>query len=207
VYGYLQRTLKRSQNLTETQQESLSMATAEAERMRLILQDLLDLARSETIDAACFQEPLLLNEVVRDIVNMIAKFENHEIHVEIVPTPLRVQSSRDYLMQVLNHLIRNAIQNSEANMAVIVRLITERDNAVIQIIDRGNGIVRSQQESVFEPFFRVDPSRARATGGSGLGLAIVKSLVEQMGGTITLDSELGSGSRFSVTFPIAGGKR
>ncbi len=207
VYGYLQRALKRRQNLSETQQESLSMATAEAERMRLILQDLLDLARSKTIDAACFQEPLLLNEVVRDIVDMIAKFENHEINIEIVPTSIRVQSSRDYLMQVLNHLIRNAIQNSEINTAVVVRLITEQNNAVIQIVDRGSGIALSQQDSVFEPFFRVDPSRARATGGSGLGLAIVKSLVEQMGGSITLDSELGIGSQFSVTFPISGGKR
>ncbi|KAM3098233.1 histidine kinase dimerization/phospho-acceptor domain-containing protein [Phormidesmis sp. 146-12] len=67
VYGYLQRTLKRSQSLTEAQQESLAMATAEAERITLILQDLIELARVESLDLMSVQEPLILNEFVRDI--------------------------------------------------------------------------------------------------------------------------------------------
>ena len=205
VYGDLQRTLKRSQNLTETQREALTMATSEAERMRLILQNLLDLARSEPSDSITFQEPILLNETVRDVVEMIAKFERRSINLDISPNPIHVQSNRDYWMQVLNHLIHNAIHYSDSDDPILVRVSAVRDTAVIQVIDRGCGIAPSQQAAVFEPFYRVDPSRTRATGGTGLGLAIVKSLVEQMGGTITLDSALGRGSTFSLAFPISGG--
>ncbi|MBD2580561.1 HAMP domain-containing sensor histidine kinase [Oscillatoria sp. FACHB-1406] len=205
VYGYLQRTLKRSQNLTEIQQEALTMATSEAERMRLILQNLLDLARSEPIDSIAFQEPLLLNEVVRDLVEMMTKFEHRAIELELSPTPIYIQSNRDYWMQLLNHLVHNAIQFSDA--PILVKVISTQKTAVIQIIDYGCGIAPLQQQAVFEPFYRVDPSRTRATGGTGLGLTIVKSLVEQMGGTITLDSALGRGSTFSLVFPIDGVKQ
>jgi signal transduction histidine kinase len=207
VYGYLQRTLKRSQNLTETQQEALTMATSEAERMRLILQNLLDLARSEPSDSLVSQEPLLLNQVVRDVVEMVAKFEQRSIELDISPAPIRVQSNRDSWMQVLNHLLQNAIHYSDSDSAIVVKVVAVHGTAVIQIIDQGCGIAPSQQEAVFEPFYRVDPARARTTGGTGLGLAIVKSLVEQMGGKITLDSKIGQGSTFSLAFPIAGAGR
>jgi len=204
VYGYLQSTLRRSQNLPASQREALSMATTEAERMTVILQSLLDLARVDDLDASSFQEPLILNQVVRDIAEMAEKFEHHPIQIEIASTPIWIQSNRDYLMQVLNHLIQNAIQHSENNEAIVVRVTRSDHSAMIQVSDQGSGIAPSQQAEIFEPFYRVDPSRNRATGGAGLGLAIVKSLVIQMGGTITLESMPGQGSIFILTFPISG---
>ena len=204
VYGYLQSTLRRSQNLSASQRETLSMATIEAERMTVILQNLLDLARVDDLDASLFQEPLILNQVVRDIAEMAEKFEHHPIQIETASTPIWIQSNRDCLMQVLNHLIQNAIQHSEDDAPIVVRVTRSDHSAIIQVSDRGSGIAPSQQAAIFEPFYRVDPSRNRATGGAGLGLAIVRSLVTQMGGTITLESTLGQGSTFSLMFPISG---
>jgi len=204
VHGYLQRTSKRSQTLPEAQQESLAMAAAEAERMTLILQDLIDLARAESLDIILSQEPLILNEFVRDIANMTEKFDHRAIETKITPFPVRVQTNRDYLMQVLDHLIQNAIRYSDRDTPILIELSQMNDSAIIQICDRGDGISQSQQALVFDPFYRIDPSRARATGGTGLGLTIVKTLIEKMGGTISLNSHPGEGTLFTLTLPTLG---
>lgn len=204
VHGYLQSTSKRSQTLPQAQQESLAMAAAEAERMSLILQDLIDLARAESLDLTLAQEPLILNAFVRDIAMMNEKFDQRTIVTEITSFPVRVQTNRDYLMQVLDHLIQNAIRYSDRDTPILIELNQIRDSAVIQIIDRGDGIPQSEQALVFEPFHRIDPSRTRATGGTGLGLAIVKTLIEKMGGTISLDSHPGEGTVFTLTLPALG---
>lgn len=204
VHGYLQRTSNRSQSLPVAQQESLAMSAAEAQRMTLILQDLIGLARAESLDIIPAQESLILNEFVRDIANMSEKFNQHPIKTEITPFPVRVQANRDYLMQVIDHLIQNATRYSGRDTAILVGLNQANDAAIIQVSDRGDGIPQSQQALIFEPFYRIDPARARATGGTGLGLAIVKTLVEKMGGSISLDSHPGEGTTFTVTLPTLG---
>jgi signal transduction histidine kinase len=203
VYGYLQRTAKRIP-MSPPQQESLEMATAEAERMTLILQDLIDLARAESLDVSFPKEPLILNEFVRDIASMTEKFDHPNLQTEIAPLPIRVQTHRDYLMRVLDHLIQNAVRHSQPDSPIIIRLKQVNDSAIIQVSDRGEGIPQSEQALIFEPFHRIDPSRSRATGGTGLGLAIVKILIEKMGGTLSLDSEPGVGTTFTLTLPTIG---
>jgi len=180
------------------------MATAEAERITLILQDLIDLARAESLDITLAQEPLILNEFVRDIASMTEKFDHRPIETKITPFPIRVQTNRDYLMQVIDHLIQNAIRYSDRDTSILIEVTQVNDSAIIQVCDRGDGIPQSQQALVFEPFHRIDPSRARATGGTGLGLAIVKTLIEKMGGTISLDSHPGAGTIFTLTLPTLG---
>lgn len=197
IYGYLQRA--HQQNLTDLEREKLAMAMAEAERMTRVLQDLLNLARAESLDLSASQEVLVLNEFVRDVAVMTEKVEQRPIQTDLVPFAVRVQTNRDYLLQVFDHLIQNAIQYSEPNMPIVLKLNQIQNAAVVQISDRGQGISADQQAMVFEPFYRIDPSRARATGGTGLGLAIVQRLVAQMGGTITLESHPGAGSTFTIT--------
>lgn len=204
VHGYLQRSVQRSKNLPEAQQESLAMASVEAERMTLIFQDLIDLARAESLDISLYQEPLILNEFVRDIASMSEKFDHRTIETKITPFPVRVQTNRDYLMQVLDRLIQNAIRYSNRGTSILIELNQVNDYAIIRVCDRGEGIPQSQQALLFEPFHRIDPSRSRATGGTGLGLTIVKTLVEKMGGTISLDSHPGEGTIFTVMLPTTG---
>jgi signal transduction histidine kinase len=108
---------------------------------------------------------------------------------------------RDRLKQVLINLIDNAIKYSKPEQPI--DLIVERvdKQAVIRVRDRGIGIPLQDRGRIFERFYRVDEDRARTSGGYGLGLAIAKTLVEGMGGKITVRSTVGEGSEFSIFFP------
>lgn len=202
VYGYLQRSLQRSHNLPDFQKETLEMAFADAERMNSILQDLLDLARADNSTITWQTEPLLLNDLVATIAQMTEKFHHREIQLEIASFPIEVKAERNQLMQILSHLISNAVKYSDAGEPVIVQLTQADSWAMIQVSDKGCGIPLLEQSRIFEPFYRIDPSRTRSTGGTGMGLCIVKRLVECIGGKVELRSEPGNGSTFILKLPI-----
>src|SRR5207247_3535202 len=104
----------------------------------------------------------------------------------------------------LANLLENAVKYSDQGQPV--ELVAQRSDGgvAIEVRDRGIGIPSREQERVFERFYRVDKARARATGGTGLGLSIVRHVAEGHGGTIEVESELGRGSTFTVTLPMAG---
>ena len=83
-----------------------------------------------------------------------------------------------------------------------MRLIRQDDNAILQVSDTGMGIPEDALSHIFERFYWVDKARSRATGGSGLGLAIVRAIVQRNRGEITVDTELGKGTRFTVSLPV-----
>ena len=105
--------------------------------------------------------------------------------------------------QVLHNLLENAVAYTHKGGTINVAAITQGDWVEVSVSDTGEGIPAEDLPHIFERFYRVDKSRARATGGSGLGLTIAKRLVEAHGGKITVQSKLGKGSRFSFTLPIA----
>ncbi|BAY39563.1 integral membrane sensor signal transduction histidine kinase [Nostoc sp. NIES-2111] len=204
VYAYLQRTWQRSHNLSDAQKEALAMAVADAERMNQILQDLLDLARAGSIAMPLQTEQLILNDVIADMAQMSEKFAGREISLEVPAFPIKAQADRTQLMQILNHLIDNAVKHSDIDETITLQLTQADGWAVIQVIDRGCGIPLAEQSRIFEPFYRVDTSRTRTTGGTGLGLSIVKRLVERMGGQVGVRSEPGYGSTFIFKLPAIG---
>jgi signal transduction histidine kinase len=115
-------------------------------------------------------------------------------------SPVNIDSRR--ISQVLFNLIDNAIAHTPRGGSITITA-RQLDNWVeISVEDTGEGIPAEDLSNVFERFYRVDKSRARATGGAGLGLAIAKSLVEAHGGRIEVRSEEGKGSRFSFTLPV-----
>ncbi|MBE9004501.1 HAMP domain-containing histidine kinase [Fortiea sp. LEGE XX443] len=206
VYGYLQRSLQRSHNLADSQKETLEMAFSDAERMNHILQDLLDLARAENSTIPWQTEPLLLNDLVVAIAQMTEKFHHRAIQLETSPFPIEVKAERNQLMQILSHLIGNAVKYSDASEPVTVHLTQADGWAIIKVSDKGCGIPLLEQSRIFEPFYRIDPSRTRSTGGTGMGLSIVKRLVECIGGKVELRSEPGNGSTFILILPTLGAK-
>jgi len=105
--------------------------------------------------------------------------------------------------QVLHNILENAVAHTPKGGTITVAAGEKGKWVEVSISDTGEGIPAEDLPHIFERFYRVDKSRARATGGSGLGLTIARRLVEAHGGTITVDSKLGEGSRFSFTLPIA----
>jgi heavy metal sensor kinase len=200
VSGYLQSLLRRSNNLNDYQREALETAGAEADRTIKLLQDLLDLARADSGYTRYHLEPLLLNELVSEVADMTGDLGDRSIRVDAKEN-VEVVVDRDRLKQVLINLLDNAIKYSE--VAQPIDLIVEQidKQAIIRVRDRGIGIPLQDLSRIFERFYRVDEERARTTGGHGLGLAIAKTLVEGMGGKITVRSTLGEGSEFTLIFP------
>jgi len=201
VLGYLQSLLRRSTNLNDYQREALETAASEADRTVRLLQDLLDLARADSGYMRYQMEPLVINDLVTEVADMTEKFSQRQIIVTNVPNIL-VIADRDRLKQVLVNLIDNAVKYSQPDQPITLKLEQTNQQAIIQVCDHGLGIPFADQSRVFERFYRVDEARSRATGGHGLGLAIVKTLVEGMGGSITVRSKPGEGSTFAIALPM-----
>lgn len=200
VHGYLQSTLRRCNTLTEPQREGLEIAAAEADRTIRMLQDLLDLARSDGGHMRFHIERVNLKDFILDTVDMCG-YASDRVKVDIQMSGLDARADRNRLKQVLINLVDNAIKYSDDDTQVTVRLRQEGEWALIQVCDRGRGIPMADLNQIFEPFYRVDEDRCRATGGTGLGLSIVKTLVEGMRGKIKVQSKLGEGSIFTVSLP------
>ena len=200
ISGYIQSTLRRGTNLTAMQTEALNTAASEADRTVQLLQDLLDLAR---LDSGAMQfgiESVVLNDLVREVRGMAKQYSHRAIEVESSNSLITIQADNHRLKQVLLNLVDNAIQYSDPQTPITIKLARQHDRAIIQVCDRGVGIALQQQNRIFERFYRVDEARNRS-GGTGLGLSIVKTLVEGMGGYISVRSQLQHGSTFTITFP------
>ena len=112
-----------------------------------------------------------------------------------------VNGDADRLHQVLLNLISNGLRHGGEDATVTLQLRRDSKDILVDVIDDGKGMSSEDAAHIFERFYRADSSRTRDTGGSGLGLAIVHSLVEQHGGSISVDSKLGHGTTFTVRLP------
>ena len=205
VQGYLQRTLKRGTNLNDAQRRGLTTAEEESVRMRHLLDDLLDLSRSDSGQLRLNNKPVALDIAVDEVVNLARSSLEREIHVDI-PNPenapsLVAMADQDRLRQVLLDLIENAHKYSPEGRPVTVRLRRDDNTAVVEVEDQGIGIPEKDLPKVFERFHRA--ANASVSSGSGLGLSIVELLVEAMGGEVTVRSALDQGSTFTVRLPFA----
>jgi two-component system, OmpR family, phosphate regulon sensor histidine kinase PhoR len=176
----------------------------EAERLDILARDLLDLSRVErgTLDV----EPVDLVGLAKEVAggySDLAEERRIRLHTELQPL-VSMRGDRAQLGLLLSNLLDNALRHTSAKGSVCVRLEASESRATLQVTDTGEGIPASELPRVFERFYRVDKARTRQTGGTGLGLAIVRHVAEAHGGTVRVDSELGRGSTFTVTLPVAG---
>ncbi len=102
------------------------------------------------------------------------------------------------LVQALSNLVDNALRISDSGGQVLLTAMKDMDSVVISIVDQGPGIPNNEIDRIFERFYTVDKSRSRKNTGTGLGLSIAKHIVMAHGGTIDVDSTVGSGSSFNI---------
>ncbi|HXD27425.1 MAG TPA: ATP-binding protein [Arthrobacter sp.] len=175
----------------------------EAHRLAALVQDIIELSRLQGTDVVLQGQPVDVNRVVAEAVdrNKLTA-EGKSITITVGGhTDDRIFGDRDLLMTAFRNLIDNAIRYSPegTNVGVGVR---SRDGLVqVAVTDQGPGIAPEEQERIFERFYRVDAARTRQTGGTGLGLSIVKHVISNHGGEITLWSQPGQGSTFTVRMP------
>jgi two-component system sensor histidine kinase BaeS len=104
---------------------------------------------------------------------------------------------------VLGNLVSNALRYTPAGGSICLGAEARAGQLLLSVADTGSGIAAEHLPNIFERFYRADASRQQQTGGSGLGLAIVRSMVEAHGGSIAVESELGKGTTFTISLPIA----
>ncbi|MGD6980958.1 sensor histidine kinase [Citricoccus zhacaiensis] len=177
--------------------------SVESTRLAALVQDIIELSRLQAKDTVRAGQPVDLNRVVGEAVDrsrLPAEARNIDIKVagRIEST---VHGDPDQLMTALRNLIDNAVRYSPEGTTVGVGLKSVRGLAQISVTDQGVGIPEDEQDRIFERFYRIDAARSRQTGGTGLGLSIVKHVISNHGGEVTVWSQPGRGSTFTVRLP------
>lgn len=204
IRGYLEAV---NDGLLKPDAEAIRSLNEEASRLSRLVDELqeLSLAEAGELKLECQSEDIteLLN---RSVSAFQAQAAAKGISLFLDPggklPAVNIDSRR--MAQVLYNLLDNAMAHTESGGAITISARREGKWVEVAVTDTGAGIPEEDLPYIFERFYRVDKSRARATGGSGLGLTIAKGLVEAHGGEIKVRSEPGKGSRFSFTIPVAG---
>ncbi len=173
-----------------------------------IIGDILDLSKIEAGEDAIEEEKIDVGEIIdecRQMMSERASKKRLSIRVDIQKEILSLLADRLKVKQILLNLLSNAIKFTPTDGTVKIDVSRIDDNSMlISVQDTGIGIAPQDIKTVIEPFAQVEMTNTRSHEGTGLGLALVKSLTELHGGALTLESELGVGSKFSAAFPMAG---
>ena len=192
--------------LSETQFGALYRIVVNSKRQLSIVNDLLDQAHIEAGTLKIHVTPLSPASLVEDVVHLmdvLAKSRDLDLTSHIADSvPDRVPGDRQRLHQILVNLVNNAVKFTDEGNVHIRIYRPNVSHWAMQVSDTGSGIPAEAQSYIFDPFRQVDDSVTRKHTGSGLGLAIVKQLSNLMGGEVTLTSEVGRGSTFTVTLPL-----
>ncbi|WP_432734767.1 sensor histidine kinase [Maridesulfovibrio sp. FT414] len=192
--------LLKETDLDDEQREFLGVAGTAGEALLVIINDVLEISKIEAGRLEIERETFLLHEMMRRVMRL---FENDASRKKIVlrcsiadDVPEKVVGDPARIRQVLTNLISNAIKFT-TDGEVVVSLHMENGRVVFAVQDNGIGIPREKMDLIFESFTQADSSTTRKYGGTGLGLPISRKLVRLMGGDMTVESELGKGSKFS----------
>ena len=178
----------------------------EAALLSRLVDDLQELSLVEAGELKLVCQAEGIGELIKQTVaglQVQATTKGLSVSVDLPDTLPAVNIDSRRISQVLRNLLENALAHTAEGGTISVTARQQERWVEVSVIDTGEGIPAEDLPNIFERFYRVDKSRARATGGSGLGLTIAKRLVEAHGGKIEAQSELGKGSCFSFTVPIA----
>jgi two-component system phosphate regulon sensor histidine kinase PhoR len=181
--------------------EFVGVIDRHSKRLRQLVDDLLDLAKLEAKNFRLVLSDLEVRPILDHAIGLMEDpARRRRMTLTLAPgaEAQRARIDRRALEQVVTNLLDNAIKYAGEGARVTVSVEPKGDRVAIVVSDDGVGISPAHLGRVFERFYRVDAGRSRELGGTGLGLSIVKHLIELMGGTVDVESELGKGARFTV---------
>ena len=182
-------------------ERSMQGISRESERMSVLVEDLLLLARLDD-GRPLERERVELDEVVGEAVET-AQAVDPDRAIELHAEPATVLGDRVRLRQIVDNLLANVRAHTPPGTPASVSVTRRNGSAEISVTDAGPGLDEEHLEHLFERFYRADPSRARASGGVGLGLAIVAAVAEAHGGTASASSRPGEGTTIAIALPLA----
>ena len=195
--------------LTDTQTDMVARALRRADFLQTLIDDLLDLASGKSeMTVAEERVPVRLDEVVKRVVERFAvpaqeKNIKLEWRCDCGDQPITIAATNEGMDRILNNLVSNAIKYTPSGGHVSVMLRRTEGGASLDVTDSGIGIPEDALAHLFEEFYRAPNAKAMEKEGTGLGLVITKDLVTRYGGRIAVQSQVGQGTTFTVTFPLA----
>jgi len=182
----------------------LEIAVNNTDRLIRLLNDILDIEKLESGKIQMHPLPCDSSELLSRAAEVMTPMaQDHHIAIHLSNSSKIINADPDRILQCLTNLLSNAIKFSEAGGIVIMRATPAGENLRFEVADQGRGIPLDKQEAIFERFQQVDASDSRRKGGTGLGLAITRSIVQQHGGKVWVESQMGKGSTFFFTVPLA----
>jgi signal transduction histidine kinase len=201
ILGYSQ--LLKTEDLSEEQSEMVDEIYASGEMQLGLINDLLDLAMIEAGKIKLNPEPILLNELINHaaaFIKLLAIEKNIAIEIDIKDV-IELEADKKRLQQILLNLLSNAVKYNKNNGEIMLTVTTVKDMIQFTVVDTGQGISETALSKLFAPFERYGAEKTNIEG-TGLGLGITKSLVELMGGHITVASTVDVGTVFTVFLPV-----
>jgi len=187
----------------EKTKELIGRIEKESVRMSSLVEDLLLLARMDQ-QRELKREPVDVVQLVHEaLASATAAGPDHTFVSTITGEDIFILGDSHRIHQAVGNLLANARTHTPAGTTITLEVTQSDAEVVIAVSDNGPGIAEEDLGRIFERFYRADASRVRSSGeGSGLGLAIVSAVMSAMGGTVSVESELGSGSTFRLHFPL-----
>lgn len=211
ISGYVEILLEPGYDpLTDDQRQFLEVVQRNGRHLQTIVDDLLDVTRLETGNIDLMLRPLdalSLVENVGQVLHPLFLEKSQQLILDVDPSVNSILCDETRATQIITNLVANASQYTHENGVITVQVEPAKETGFIQfsIADNGIGIPKADQEKLFSRFYRASNANDARPSGTGLGLYIVHSLVELHGGEIWLESEVGTGTTFFVTFPIDDG--
>ena len=176
---------------------------SESQRLIALVHDIIRLSKLDENDAEEINESVSLADIAEDVADRLAKkAKAMDVKIQVIRDDDGVINGAEALLdEMIFNLLDNAVIYNRKGGTAIVRISRDGNDTVLSVKDTGIGIPDSDQNRVFERFYRVDKSRSKATGGTGLGLSIVRHAALYHHATISLDSKLGIGTEITIRFP------
>jgi len=206
VVGFIETLRRPARGDIDAQDRFLDLMEGQSNRMTRIVNDLLSLSRIEMNEHTAPSDDVPLRQIIATVADLLAPQANdRDVVIELDLDALEgtVIGHPDELTQLFQNLIENAIKYGGRGSTVRVSAKVVENIASISVIDEGEGIPREHIPRLTERFYRVDTARSREIGGTGLGLAIVKHIANRHRGELTIQSEPGVGSTFTVTLGLS----
>jgi signal transduction histidine kinase len=200
ISGYSRRLLRRAEGLNAEQREQLELVASEAESMGRLVNDLLEIARDDAGRLQLESRQLDPATLLEDLHRRLQDTTNGRLFLQPLPSSYAdVCADPERLSQCLTNLVENALKYSPAAQPIELALSSETDQVVLHVLDHGAGVPAAEREQIFGRFVR--GSGSADTSGHGIGLAVVKTLMERMGGSVSVGDTPGGGADFQLRLP------
>lgn len=202
IQGYANLLDRWGKDNPEVLEKGIRVIQKESSRLQELAEDLLTLAALESSTKE-LDKRADVSALIEEVVDSMAVFRDDVRVTQSVEGGMQVAMAPAHLRQVMTNLVENAVKYQNAPGTVHIHAGRARGQVIIQVVDHGRGIPPADIPHIFDRFYRVDKSRGRREGGTGLGLSIVRELVDTYGGDIRVESELGRGTTFTLSLPVA----